>query len=260
MPPRPRVLYDTIAHLYDRQPYREKTVDPELLAFVAQRAPLAALSMLDIGCGTGNQVVANRTAVPHARWVGVDRSLGMLRQAQPKAPDLTWIQADSAALPLPAQRFDFVTCQYAFHHMLDKAGMLREVLRVLRPGGRFVLSNICPQDMADWLYYQYFPEAQALDQEDFWPPEVILAAMAAVGFTKVTEERQHLRYEQDLRLWLAMVQRRETCSQLLTIPDAAYAAGVRRLEDELASALSPLVRMDHLCVVSIRGEKQVDAA
>src|SRR5215471_11114014 len=109
MPPRPRVNYDAIAHLYDRQPYREKTVDPELLAFVAQRTPMAALSMLDVGCGTGNQVVANRTVVPHAHWVGVDRSLGMLRQAQPKATDLAWIQADSATLPFQAQSFDFIT-------------------------------------------------------------------------------------------------------------------------------------------------------
>jgi len=252
------VNYDTIAHLYDRQPYREKTVDPALLAFVAQRAPMAALSMLDVGCGTGNQVVANRTVVPYARWVGVDRSLGMLRQAQPKAPDLAWIQADSATLPLQAQRFDFITYQYAFHHVQDKAGMLREVLRVLRPGGRFVLSNICPQEMADWLYYQYFPEAQVCDYEDFWPPEAVLAVMETLGFVAVAVERQHLHYEQDLRLWLDTVQRRETCSQLLTIPDAAYAAGVRRLESELAAAHAPLVRMDHLCFVVIRGEKRTD--
>src|SRR5919198_745831 len=189
MPPRSRVNYDTIAHLYDRQPHREKTVDPELLAFVAQRTLMAALFILDIGCGTGNQIVANRTVLPQARWVGGDRSLGMLRQAQPKAPDLPWIQADSATLPLQAQSFDFITCQYAFHHVQDKAGMLREVLRVLRPGGRFVLSNICPQDMADWLYYQYFPEAQACDYEDFWPPEAVRTVMEALGFMAVTVER-----------------------------------------------------------------------
>jgi ubiquinone/menaquinone biosynthesis C-methylase UbiE len=253
-----RVHYDAIAHLYDRQPYRGKTIDPELLAFVALRAPLAGLSMLDVGCGTGNQVVANRPVVPHARLVGMDRSLGMLRQAQPKAPDLPWIQADSDTLPFRMQSFDFITCQYAFHHMQDKAGMLREVFRVLRPGGRFVLSNICPQEMEDWLYYQYFPEAQWCDYENFWPPEVVLAVMEAVGFVTGTAERQHLRYEQDLQVWLDMVQRRETCSQLLTIPDAAYEAGVRRLASELAAAHTPLVRLDHVCIVSIRGEKRTD--
>lgn len=76
------VNYDAIAHLYDTQPYRAKSVDAELLAFVEQRFPAASLSILDIGCGTGNQLLANRAVVPQARLAGVDRSLGTLRQAQ----------------------------------------------------------------------------------------------------------------------------------------------------------------------------------
>src|SRR5919108_4264514 len=116
MNPSPRVNYDTIAHLYDTQPYRDKTVDPELLAFLGQRGSADSLSILDIGCGTGNQLVANRAVVPHARLVGLDRSLGMLRQAQPKATDIAWVRADAAMLPFRAESFDFVTCQHVFHH------------------------------------------------------------------------------------------------------------------------------------------------
>ncbi len=112
MKPSPRVHYDAIAHLYNTQPYRAKTVDPELLAFVNQHGALDTLSILDVGCGTGNQLVANRAVVPHARLVGFDRSLSMLRQAQPKASDIAWVQADGAGLPFQAQSFDFVTCQY----------------------------------------------------------------------------------------------------------------------------------------------------
>jgi len=251
----PRVNYDTLAHLYDTQPDRAKTVDPELLAFLAQRRSVETLSILDVGCGTGNQLVANRAVVPQARLVGLDRSLGMLRQARPKAPDIGWVHADGAILPFQTQSFDFVTCQYALHHIQDKAGMLRAVFRVLRHGGRLVLHNLCPQECADWLYYAYFPEAYAIDLEDFWPPEAVVAVMQATGFVAVTVERQHLRYEQNLRLWLEIVRRRDTCSQLLTIPDAAYEAGVRRLEHELAAANAPLVRADHVCIVTIRGEK-----
>jgi methyltransferase family protein len=93
------VNYDAIAHLYDSQPYREKTVDPELVAFTTRRASSDRLSILDIAGGTGSQLVANRPIVPHARLVGLDRSLGMLRQAQPKARDIVWVQADGAMLP-----------------------------------------------------------------------------------------------------------------------------------------------------------------
>jgi ubiquinone/menaquinone biosynthesis C-methylase UbiE len=254
MTPPPRVDYDAVAHLYDAQPYRAKSVDPQLLAFLSRCTASDTLSILDIGCGTGNQLVANRAIVPRARLVGLDRSLGMLRRAQPKAPAIGWVQADAATLPFQAQSFDFVTCQHALHHVRDKSGMLRAVFQVLRPGGRLVLHSLCPQDCAEWLYYDYFPEAYAIDLTDFWPPQSVVTVMEETGFVAVVAERQHLHYHQNLRDWLDIVRRRDTCSQLLTIPDAAYRAGLRRLQEEAADSDAPPMRADHLCFVTIRGQ------
>ena len=144
-----RVDYDAIAKLYDSTPHREKSADPELAAFLAGCGPAASLTLLDIACGTGNQQIANRGLAPDARFVGLDGSLGMLRQARRKMPDIAWVHGDSAALPFASGSFDFVSCQYAFHHFRDKAGMLREAFRVLRRGGRFALYNMCPQESDD---------------------------------------------------------------------------------------------------------------
>jgi SAM-dependent methyltransferase len=256
MTPSARVNYDAIAHLYDGQPYRAKSPDPELSTFVSRRTAAHTVSILDIGCGTGNQLLADRTVARNARFVGLDRSLGMLRQAQSKAPDIAWVQADAARLPFRAESFDFVTCQHVFHHVGDKAAMLNEVLRVLRSAGRLVLHGLCPQESPDWLYYEYFPEARPVDMTDFWSPESIIAGMETAGFLAVTEARQHLQYEQNLRDWLTLVRCRDTCSQLMVITDEAYAAGLRRLEQELADGSVPAVRADHLCLVTIRGEKR----
>jgi len=252
-----RVNYDAIAHLYDGQPYRAKSPDLELTAFIGERNAADTLSVLDIGCGTGNQLVADRTIIPNARLVGLDRSPGMLRQARPKALDIAWVQADAAVLPFRADCFDFITCQHAFHHVRGKEAMLREALRVLRPGGRFVLHSLCPQESEDWLYYEYFPEARVVDLADFWHPKQIIAVMDTAGFLAVAVTRRHVNYEQNLRDWLDMVRRRDTCSQLTAIRDEAYAAGLRRLEQELADGGAPPVRADHLCLVTIRGEKRV---
>jgi ubiquinone/menaquinone biosynthesis C-methylase UbiE len=251
----PRVDYDVIAPLYDSQPYRTRTIDPEFLAFIEQHASSEALSSLDISCGTGNQLVANRTAAPRAKMVGVDRSLGMLRRALPKAPDIAWVQADAAALPFLDLSFDFISCQFAFHHFQGKASMLRDTFRVLRPSGCFVLRNLCPHESADWIYYEYFPEAEIIDLRDFWPPDAMVAVMEGIGFKAVTLEHEHLYLEQDLSAWAEIVRRRDTCSQLLAIPDEAYQAGVRRLERELEEGTVSRQRPDRLCLLTIRGEK-----
>ena len=130
----PRVDYDKIAPLWDSQPYRSKSFDPQFVAFLEERAARTLLRVLDIGCGTGNQLIANRAAVPNALMTGVDQSIGMLAEARRKAPDIAWVRADAAPLPFAAGSFDFIGCQFAFHHFGDKAGMLAETLRLLRPG------------------------------------------------------------------------------------------------------------------------------
>lgn len=132
--------------------------------------------------------------------------------------------------------------------------MLRAVLQVLRPGGRFVLRNMCPQESADWLHYEYFPEARLIDLQDFWPPNTVVEVMEAAGFVMVGVAYEHVHFEQNLRRWLKIVRRRDTCSQLLAISDAAYQAGVKRLERDIADPSLPKSRKDHLCLVTIRGD------
>jgi SAM-dependent methyltransferase len=254
----PRINYDAIAHLYDGQPFRGKTVDPELVTFMAQRARSNRPSILDNSCGTGSQLVANHSVVPNALLVGLDRSLGMLRQAQSKLGDIVWVRADAAMLPFQPECFDFISCQFAFYHVRDKSGTLGAVLEVLRHGGRFVMRNLCPQECPDLLYYEYFPQAHTIDLEDFWPPETIVATMKAIGFARVTVELEHLRFEQDLCVWLDAVRRRDSNSQLMTISDRAYEAGIRRLEREVAGGNAPQVRADHLCLLTVRGDRGRD--
>jgi ubiquinone/menaquinone biosynthesis C-methylase UbiE len=249
-----RVNYDAIAHLYDATPHRAKPVDPELISFVEQCSS-DEIAVLDIGCGTGNQLIANRGLLKSSLMVGIDRFAGMLRQAQIKAAEIAWVQADGSILPFHDQSFDIVSCQFVFHHIANKSDCLRDVFRVLKPGGRFALRNVSPHDCPDWLFYVYFPEASAIDLQDFWSPETIRAEMEQAGFVALAIDRQHIGYRQDMRAWFDEVRTRETCSQLLAIPDAAYQAGLDRLTQELARHGGSFVRQDHVCLATIKGEK-----
>jgi len=99
------------------------------------------LSVLDVGCGTG--VVAReclRQAGPNGTVIGLDISREMLEVANRVAPDVGWIQGDGGMLPFPSELFDRVLSQFALMFFPDQEHALGEMWRVLRPGGRLVVS------------------------------------------------------------------------------------------------------------------------
>ena len=107
---------------------------------------LAALTrgerVLDVACGTG--VVARLAAerVGAAAVAGVDINAGMLDVARRTAngASIEWHEASATALPLPDHSFDVVLCQMGLQFIADRAGALRELKRVVVPGGRIVLN------------------------------------------------------------------------------------------------------------------------
>lgn len=242
-----RLNYDHIAPGYDSQPYRAKTVHPDLLTLIDE-CPQAALRLLDVGCGTGNQLIANHQHAPHLLVAGVDFSTGMLSQARAKAPHLPWLRADGAALPFRTATFDFVTSQFMLHHTPNKIGLLRELARMLRPDGRLIYENLCPFDMPNWIYYQYFPTCFALDQRDFLPTAAITTALETAGCS-VNITHMHLQRQTNLSAWRAVVQRRDTCSQLNTIAAADYQTGLAGIDRDLAAGIETVD--DEICLVKI---------
>lgn len=97
-----------------------------------------ALDLLDLGCGDGFLLEAIGASAPEASLTGVDMSPDELAAAEKRVPTARWVEARAQVLPFDDGSFDVVTCHMAFMLMDDVDGVLSEVRRVLRPGGRFV--------------------------------------------------------------------------------------------------------------------------
>jgi ubiquinone/menaquinone biosynthesis C-methylase UbiE len=102
--------------------------------------------VLDVATGPGTlaRLVAE-TLGPRSRVVGVDISPQMLAQAKAASPvengaELAFLEAPAETLPFPEAHFDAVLCQQGLHFFSDQLGALKEMRRVLQPGGRLALA------------------------------------------------------------------------------------------------------------------------
>jgi ubiquinone/menaquinone biosynthesis C-methylase UbiE len=102
--------------------------------------------ILDLGCGTGvvARVVRERLGAA-TNVVGLDASAPMIEKARSIAPEIDFREGNAMALPFAAGSFDLVLCQEMLQFVPDRLAALREVRRVLTPGGRFITSTWRPR-------------------------------------------------------------------------------------------------------------------
>ena len=125
----------------------------QLVAAVARQNPA---KILDLACGSGDVTFMLRMSLPKAQIVGLDFSRPLLTQARDRGlSELT--EADALKLPFADGSFDTVTIAFGLRNFSDRTAGLREIARVLKPGGVFGLLEFSPPPMPWKLFWNSKP-------------------------------------------------------------------------------------------------------
>lgn len=105
--------------------------------------------ILDLGCGTGQLAARLAQWVPRGTVCGVDPAEEMIRVARRgyRRKNLSFEVGSSHVIPADAGAFDIVVSTISFHHWARPAESLRDIARVLRPGGRLLVLDFCRDNL-----------------------------------------------------------------------------------------------------------------
>jgi arsenite methyltransferase len=147
-------------------------------------APREGEDLVDLGCGRGADVARAADRVgPGGSATGVDGSDRMLAAATEvlsRYPNARVVKSDLAAVALPDRSADVLVSNCAINHAPDKCAVYREVFRVLRPGGRFAVSDVVSEEPLPEAV-RNDPAAWAACYGGSVPEAEYLAAMASAG-------------------------------------------------------------------------------
>jgi len=116
------------------------------------------LSLLDVGCGPGTITVEFAERLSPAKVVGLDAAAEVIAKASAhEAPNLSFVVGDAYALPFNDDSFDIVHAHQTLQHVADPVAVLREMRRVVKPGGVVAARDV---DYAGTIWY---PELPGLD-------------------------------------------------------------------------------------------------
>jgi len=153
---------------------------------VLNNKPLHQQDLLDVGCGTGTFLAEAKKKL--GSCTGLEYNDGMLEQAKLNVSDVNLLQGSGDSLPFEDESFDVVTMNQVVHHFPrdDQFAFLqrcvKEIARVLRPGGCVVISTSAPEQQRDGFWWlSLFPESSKAICERFPPVDLFCKYLEDAG-------------------------------------------------------------------------------
>ena len=159
---------------------------PKLAPFIPRQS---GLTILDYGCGDGRSVEEMTKLNADASFIGLDVSEIALEAAKKRLPDLEVHHiSDGGAFPLADNSVDFIYTSEVIEHVYDTRSAFEELIRVLKPGGRMVMTTphhgfIKNLLILFWGFEKHFKPFGA--HVRFFTPKSLVDSASSVGFKKV---------------------------------------------------------------------------
>ena len=166
--------------------------------------PRRGETVLDVGCSTGIILNAMK-AIYGIRGVGIDFSREAIAAGAAWNPmGNEYHVADALCLPFAEASFDIAVSYGVIEHVSSPAGMVSEMVRVLKPGGRMLIYTTCRRDMFTWHWWQRLTSGGKYnlgrdnlaghDRDKFLLPQELSAIMEKAGLRRVETMVVHTLY------------------------------------------------------------------